>query len=63
MVLPNWSFDARATLNAVQGEKCTSLYGVPSMFIAELGLPDFSSFDLTSLCTGMMADPVGGPTR
>ena len=55
MVLPNWSFDPRATLNAVQSEKCTSLYGVPAMFIAELGLPDFSSFDLTSLRTGMMA--------
>src|SRR5215469_917062 len=55
MVLPNWTFDARATLNAVQAEKCTSLYGVPAMFIAELGLPDFSSFDLTSLRTGMMA--------
>jgi fatty-acyl-CoA synthase len=55
MVLPNWSFDARATLNAVQAERCTSLYGVPAMFIAELGLPDFSSFDLTSLRTGMMA--------
>jgi len=55
MVLPNWSFDPRATLNAVQAEKCTSLYGVPAMFIAELGLPDFSSFDLTSLRTGMMA--------
>lgn len=55
MVLPNWTFDPRATLNAVQAEKCTSLYGVPAMFIAELGLPDFSRFDLTSLRTGMMA--------
>ena len=55
MVLPNWSFDPRATLSVVQAEKCTSLYGVPAMFIAELGLPDFSSFDLTSLRTGMMA--------
>src|SRR5262249_21943285 len=41
MFLPNWSFDARATLNAVQAERCTSLSGVPAMFIAELGLPDF----------------------
>jgi fatty-acyl-CoA synthase len=55
MVFPNWTFDARATLSAVQAENCTSLYGVPTMFIAELGLPDFSSFDLTSLRTGMMA--------
>jgi fatty-acyl-CoA synthase len=55
MVLPNWTFEPRATLNAVQAEKCTSLYGVPAMFIAELGLPDFSSFDLSSLRTGMMA--------
>lgn len=55
MILPNWCFDPRATLVAVQAEKCSSLYGVPAMFIAELGLPDFSSFDLTSLRTGMMA--------
>jgi len=55
MILPNWTFDPRATLVAVQAEKCSSLYGVPAMFIAELGLPDFSSFDLTSLRTGMMA--------
>ncbi len=55
MVFPTWAFDPGATLNAVQAEKCTSVYGVPSMFIAELGLPEFSSFDLTSLRTGMMA--------
>lgn len=55
MVFPNWTFDARAALSAVEGEKCTSLYGVPAMFIAELGLPDFSSFDLRTLRTGMMA--------
>ena len=55
MVFPNWTFDPRATLCAVQAEKCTSLYGVPTMFIAELGLPEFSSFDLTTLRTGMMA--------
>jgi len=55
MVLPNWCFDPRATLDAVQTLKCTSLYGVPAMFIAELGLPDFSNFDLSSLRTGMMA--------
>lgn len=55
VVLPNWTFDARATLIAVQSEQCTSLYGVPAMFIAELGVPDFSSFDLSTLRTGMMA--------
>jgi len=55
IVLPNWTFDARAALEAVEAEKVTSLYGVPAMFIAELGLPDFKNFNLTSLRTGMMA--------
>jgi len=55
MVIPAPSFDAAATLRAVQDEKCTSLYGVPTMFIAELALPDFASYDLTSLRTGIMA--------
>ena len=55
MVFPNWTFDPCATLKAVQVEKCTSIYGVPAMFIAELGLPDFSSFDVSTLRTGMMA--------
>ena len=55
MVFPNWTFDPRATLSTVQAEKCTSIYGVPAMFIAELGLPGFSSFDLSTLRTGMMA--------
>ena len=55
MVFPSWTFDPGDTLNAVQTEKCTSIYGVPAMFIAELGLAEFSSFDLTSLRTGMMA--------
>jgi len=55
IVLPNWTFDARATLSAVQAERATALYGVPAMFIAELGLPDFASYDLSSLRTGMMA--------
>jgi fatty-acyl-CoA synthase len=55
MVFSNWTFDPAATLHVVQSMKCTSIYGVPAMFIAELGLPDFSSFDLTSLRTGMMA--------
>ena len=55
IILPNWTFDPQATLHAVQAERATSLYGVPAMFIAELGLPDFSSYDLSSLRTGMMA--------
>jgi fatty-acyl-CoA synthase len=55
IVLPNWTFDARAVLEAVEGEKATSVYGVPAMYVAEFGLPDFSSFDLTSLRTGMMS--------
>jgi len=55
MVIPAPSFEPAATLRAVQDEKCTSLYGVPTMFIAELGLPDFASYDLSSLRTGIMA--------
>jgi fatty-acyl-CoA synthase len=54
-VLPAPGFDPAATLRAVQDERCTSLYGVPTMFIAELNLPDFASFDLSSLRTGIMA--------
>ncbi len=55
IIMPNWTFDPRATLQAVQAERVTALYGVPAMFIAELGLPDFKSYDLSSLRTGMMA--------
>ncbi|MFC0546981.1 AMP-binding protein [Kutzneria chonburiensis] len=55
MVVPAQAFDAKSTLDAVQNEKCTSLYGVPTMFIAELALPDFDDHDLTSLRTGIMA--------
>ena len=55
MVIPAPSFDARATLHAISAEHCTSLHGVPTMFIAELADPDFDSFDLTSLRTGIMA--------
>ena len=55
IILPNWTFDAKAALEAIQAERATSLYGVPAMFIAELGLPDFASYDLSSLRTGMMA--------
>ena len=55
VVIPAPSFEPRATLDAVQSESCTSLYGVPTMFIAELDLPEFDEFDLTSLRTGIMA--------
>ncbi len=55
MVIPAPTFDPAATLRAVADERCTSLYGVPTMFIAELGLPDFADYDLTSLRTGIMA--------
>jgi fatty-acyl-CoA synthase len=55
MVIPAPAFDPVATLEAVQAERCTSLYGVPTMFIAELAVPDFGRFDLTSLRTGIMA--------
>jgi fatty-acyl-CoA synthase len=58
LVFPNWTFDARATLAAIHREACTSVYGVPAMYVAELGLPDFATFKLTSLRTGMMS---GGP--
>ena len=55
MVIPGPAFDPVASLEAVAGEKCTSLYGVPTMFIAELALEDFDSFDLSTLRTGIMA--------
>ena len=55
IVVPAPSFEASPTLAAVQEERCTSLYGVPTMFIAELDLPEFGDFDLGSLRTGIMA--------
>ncbi|GIF53893.1 fatty-acyl-CoA synthase [Asanoa ferruginea] len=55
MVIPAPSFEPAATLAAVAAERCTSLYGVPTMFIAELDLPDFADYDLSSLRTGVMA--------
>ena len=55
MVIPNDGFDPTLTLATVSAETCTALYGVPTMFIAELELPDFSDYDLTSLRTGIMA--------
>ena len=55
IVLPGDSFDAGAVLATVQEERCTALHGVPTMFIAELEHPDFESFDLRTLRTGIMA--------
>jgi fatty-acyl-CoA synthase len=55
IVIPAPGFEPAATLRAVQQERCTSLYGVPTMFIAELALPDFPSYDLSTLRTGIMA--------
>jgi fatty-acyl-CoA synthase len=55
IVIPAPGFDPAATLAAVEAERCTSLYGVPTMFIAELALPDFASYDVSSLRTGIMA--------
>ena len=55
MVFPGEGFDPGAVLRAVTGERCTGLYGVPTMFVAMLDHPDFASFDLTSLRTGIMA--------
>jgi fatty-acyl-CoA synthase len=55
MVFPGEGFDAKATLDAVAEEKCTALHGVPTMFIAELDHPDFDSYDLSRLRTGIMA--------
>nr|WP_218862820.1 AMP-binding protein [Actinopolyspora biskrensis] len=55
MVIPAEGFEPSAALGAVQAERCTSLYGVPTMFIAELGLADFADYDLSSLRTGIMA--------
>jgi fatty-acyl-CoA synthase len=55
VVVPGPAFDAADTLRAVEQERCTSLYGVPTMFIAELDLPDFADYDLSTLRTGIMA--------
>jgi len=55
MVYPSEGFDPLASLEAVEAERCTALYGVPTMFIAELGHPEFKHFDLSSLRTGIMA--------
>jgi fatty-acyl-CoA synthase len=55
MVIPNDGFDPLLTLKAIQDEKCTALFGVPTMYIAELDHPEFAKFELSSLRTGIMA--------
>jgi fatty-acyl-CoA synthase len=55
MVIPGPGFDPALTLRAIQDERCTGVYGVPTMFIAMQSHPDFETFDLTSLRTGLMA--------
>ncbi len=55
VVYPSAAFEPRPCLEAVRDERCTALYGVPTMFIAELELPDFGEFELSSLRTGIMA--------
>jgi fatty-acyl-CoA synthase len=55
MVYPSEGFDPLAALEAIEAERCTALYGVPTMFIAEMDHPDFGKFDLSSLRTGIMA--------
>ena len=55
IVYPSEAFDAQATLEAVSDERCTALYGVPTMFLAQLQHPEFETFDLSSLRTGIMA--------
>jgi len=55
ILLPNWTFDPRATLKTIHDERATSVYGVPAMYVAEMALPDFATYNLTSLRTGMMS--------
>lgn len=55
MVIPSDTFEPEAVLRAVERERCTALYGVPTMFIAELAHPEFDGFDLGALRTGVMA--------
>ncbi len=55
MVIPAPAFDAKVTLQTIEDERCTGVYGVPTMFIAMQNHPDFGSFDLSSLRTGLMA--------
>jgi fatty-acyl-CoA synthase len=54
MIYPSEAFNPTASLEAVQAERATALYGVPTMFIAELSHPEFGSYDLSSLRTGLI---------
>ena len=58
MVIPAPGFDPAVTLRTVQEERCTAVYGVPTMFIAMQSHPDFGSYDLSSLRTGIMAGSI-----
>lgn len=55
MVFPGSSFESESVMRAISGEKCTALYGVPTMFIQQLSNPNFSQYDFSSLRTGIMA--------
>ena len=55
LVIPNYGFDPVMSMEAVVRERCTSLYGVPTMFIAMLALPNFATYDVATLRTGIMA--------
>ena len=55
MVFPGEAFEPKSVLERSQAERCTALYGVPTMFIAELEHPDFKRYDLRKLRTGVMA--------
>jgi fatty-acyl-CoA synthase len=55
MIFPGEGFEPGATLKAIEAERCTGVYGVPTMFVAMLDHPDFNTFDLSSLRTGIMA--------
>ncbi|HOG17239.1 MAG TPA: AMP-binding protein [Syntrophales bacterium] len=62
IVIPDEAFDPETTMKVVEKERCTALYGVPTMFIAELDHPDFRKYDFSSLRTGIMAGapcPIG----
>jgi fatty-acyl-CoA synthase len=55
IIVPGEGFDPSDTLNTISNERCTALYGVPTMFVAELDLSEFDNYDLSSLRTGIMA--------
>ena len=55
MVVPGEGYEPLAVMESIQAERCTSLYGVPTMFIGELSAPGFADYDLSSLRTGIIA--------